>query len=77
MLDEPSLGLAPLLVEQIFKIISDIHKEGTTILLVEQKAYLALELAQRGYVIETGQIILSGTTSELLRNEYVKNAYLG
>lgn len=77
MLDEPSLGLAPLLVEQIFKIISDIHKEGTTILLVEQKAYLALELAQRGYVIETGQIILSGTTRELLSNEYVKNAYLG
>lgn len=77
MLDEPSLGLAPLLVEQIFKIISDIHREGTTILIVEQKAYLALELAQRGYVIETGNIILEGSTEELLRNEYVKNAYLG
>lgn len=77
MLDEPSLGLAPLLVEQIFKIINDIHKEGTTILIVEQKAYLALELAQRGYVLETGSIVLSGTTKELMQNEYVKNAYLG
>lgn len=77
LLDEPSLGLAPLLVEQIFEIISDIHKEGTTVLIVEQKAYLALELAQRGYVIETGKIILSGSTKELLNNEHVKNAYLG
>ncbi len=77
LLDEPSLGLAPLLVEEIFQIISDIHKNGTTVLIVEQKAYLALELAQRGYVIETGKIVLSGSTKELFNNEHVKNAYLG
>ncbi len=77
LLDEPSLGLAPLLVEQIFHIIKEIHAEGTTVMLVEQKAYMALKLAQRGYVLENGELALEGTTEELLKNEYVKNAYLG
>lgn len=77
LLDEPSLGLAPLLVEQIFEIVRSIHGEGTTILIVEQKAFLALELAQRGYVLETGRIVLEGTTEELRENSYVKEAYLG
>ena len=77
LLDEPSLGLAPLLVEQIFHIIKEIHAEGTTVMLVEQKACMALKLAQRGYVLENGELALEGTTEELLKNEYVKNAYLG
>ena len=77
LMDEPSLGLAPLLVEQIFEIVRSIHGEGTTILIVEQKAFLALELAQRGYVLETGRIVLEGTTEELRENSYVKEAYLG
>ena len=77
LLDEPSLGLAPLLVEQIFHIIKEIHEEGTTVMLVEQKAYMALKLAQRGYVLENGELALEGTTEELLKNDYVKNAYLG
>lgn len=77
LLDEPSLGLAPLLVEQIFHIIKEIYEEGTTVMLVEQKAYMALKLAQRGYVLENGELALEGTTEELLKNDYVKNAYLG
>ena len=77
LLDEPSLGLAPLLVEQIFHIIKEIHEEGTTVMLVEQKAYMALKLAQWGYVLENGELALEGTTEELLKNDYVKNAYLG
>lgn len=76
-LDEPSLGLAPLLVEIIFEIIKAIHREGTTVFLVEQKAYLALKLAERGYVLENGLLALSGSTQQLMQNEHVKNAYLG
>ena len=77
MLDEPSMGLAPILVEQIFDIIKDLHKAGTTILLVEQNAQAALSVADRGYVLETGRIVTSGTGDELLINEAVKAAYLG
>ena len=77
MLDEPSMGLAPILVEQIFDIIKNLHKAGTTILLVEQNAQAALSVADRGYVLETGTIALSGTGEELLKNESVREAYLG
>lgn len=77
MLDEPSMGLAPILVEQIFDIIKSLHKNGTTILLVEQNAQMALSIADRGYVLETGKIVASGTGAELLKNEAVKKAYLG
>ncbi|MCK5722834.1 MAG: ABC transporter ATP-binding protein, partial [Gammaproteobacteria bacterium] len=75
--DEPSLGLAPLLVETIFEMLEQINAQGTTILLVEQNALMALELAQRAYVMETGQITLSGTGKELAENEAVRKAYLG
>lgn len=77
MLDEPSLGLAPFLVQQIFKIISDINSQGTTILLVEQNAFQALHIAGRGYVLETGRVVLEDRASALLANEDVKRAYLG
>ncbi len=77
MLDEPSMGLAPILVEQIFDIIQELHKSGTTILLVEQNALMALSIADRGYVLETGEIVLSAPASELMSNEAVKAAYLG
>ena len=77
MLDEPSMGLAPILVEQIFDIIKDLHRSGTTILLVEQNAQMALSVADRAYVLETGKIILSGTGKELAASEEVKKAYLG
>lgn len=77
MLDEPSMGLAPILVEQIFEIIRDLHKAGTTILLVEQNARMALSVANRGYVLETGKIVATGTGADLLSNEAVKKAYLG
>ena len=77
MLDEPSMGLAPILVEQIFEIIKSLNKEGTTILLVEQNAQMALSIANRGYVLETGHITLSGTGEELSQSEDVKKAYLG
>ena len=77
MLDEPSMGLAPILVEQIFDIIRQLHKAGTTILLVEQNARMALSVADRGYVLETGKIVATGTGDELLRDEAVKKAYLG
>ena len=77
MLDEPSMGLAPLLVEQIFDIIKTLHNAGTTILLVEQNAGMALEIADRAYVLETGRIILSGTGAELSQSEEIKKAYLG
>ena len=77
MLDEPSMGLAPLLVEQIFAIIKELNDSGTTILLVEQNARMALGVADKGYVLETGKIITSGTGIELLDNEIVKKAYLG
>ena len=77
MLDEPSMGLAPILVEQIFDIIQELHKAGTTILLVEQNAQMALSVADRGYVLETGKIVATGTGDDLLHNEAVKKAYLG
>ena len=77
MLDEPSMGLAPILVEQVFDIISELHKAGTTILLVEQNAEMALSIADRAYVMETGRITLSGTGKELAASEEVQKAYLG
>ena len=77
LLDEPSLGLAPIMVSKIFKTIQQISSEGITILLVEQNAHVALKLSHRGYVIESGQIALSGKSQELLNNEKVKHAYLG
>lgn len=77
LLDEPSMGLAPIIVKEIFTIIQDINKSGTTILLVEQNANMALSIANRAYVIETGRIILKGKASDLLNDESVKKAYLG
>ena len=77
MLDEPSMGLAPILVDQIFDIIRQLHKAGTTILLVEQNARKALQIADRAYVLETGKITLSGTGAELASSDAVKKAYLG
>ena len=77
MLDEPSMGLAPILVEQIFDIIENLHKAGTTILLVEQNAQAALSVADRGYVLETGKIVTTGTGAELLASPAIKKAYLG
>jgi len=77
MFDEPSLGLAPILVADIFKIIQRIKKEGVTVLVVEQNTNHTLEICDRGYVLENGRIVLSGTGQELLDNEHVKQAYLG
>ena len=77
MLDEPSMGLAPILVEQIFDIIRSLHKAGTTILLVEQNAQAALSVADRGYVLETGKVVTTGTGAELLASPIIKKAYLG
>jgi branched-chain amino acid transport system ATP-binding protein len=77
LLDEPSMGLAPLLMMSMFKALKEINAEGTTILLVEQNARLALQFAQRGYVIETGRLVMSGASRELLENPDVKKAYLG
>ncbi len=77
LLDEPSMGLAPILVEGIFNTIKDINKEGTTILLVEQNALMALSIAQRGYVLQTGQIVLQDSAENLQHNEMVQKAYLG
>ena len=77
LLDEPSLGLSPLLVQQIFGIIQDINAQGMTILLVEQNALQALSIANRGYVLQTGRVVLSGSSSELSSNETVRKAYLG
>ena len=77
MLDEPSMGLAPILVEQIFDIIKELHAAGTTILLVEQNAQAALSVADRAYVLETGRISLSGTGAELMASDQVRRAYLG
>jgi len=76
-LDEPSMGLAPLLVKEIFKIVKDINKAGTTILLVEQNASMALQIANRAYVMETGSIVLTGTGTELMQSDGIKKAYLG
>ncbi len=77
LLDEPSMGLAPILVEQIFSIIQDINKQGTTVLLVEQNALMALAIAQRGYVLQTGTILLADDAASLMNNEMVRKAYLG
>ena len=77
MFDEPSLGLAPVVVEQIAEIIQKLHKSGTTILLNEQNAHMALLLADRAYVLETGRVVLEGKGAELLKNEHVQKAYLG
>jgi branched-chain amino acid transport system ATP-binding protein len=77
MLDEPSMGLAPLLVERIFDLLADIHRQGTTILLVEQNAHMALNLADRGYVLESGEITLEDRAETLLGNDAVRKAYLG
>lgn len=77
MLDEPSMGLSPLLVNQVFDIIKEIHKEGTTILLVEQNANKSLAISDRAYVLETGNIVLTGTGKELLESDKIKKAYLG
>ena len=77
MLDEPSMGLAPILVQQIFDIIEELHKAGTTILLVEQNAEMALKIADRAYVLESGRIKLSGTGAELAQSDEIKKAYLG
>ena len=77
LLDEPSLGLAPLVVEEIYRTIRTLHEQGTTILLVEQNAMGALEIAERGYVLETGRIVLSGKASELMEHDDVQRAYLG
>jgi branched-chain amino acid transport system ATP-binding protein len=77
LLDEPSMGLAPVLVEQIFDTIAEVNRQGTTILLVEQNAAMALSIAHRGYVLETGRIVLSGTAADLGENAEVRRAYLG
>lgn len=77
LMDEPSLGLSPILCQEIAKIIKDVHKEGRTIVLVEQNARLALALAQKGYVLETGRIVLEGDAEDLRENEEVKKTYLG
>lgn len=77
MMDEPSLGLAPIIVQGVFDIIREIHSQGVTILLIEQNANMALKAADLGYVMETGQITLSGSGSELAANEEIKAAYLG
>ena len=77
LMDEPSMGLSPLFVGEVFKIIEEIKKTGTTVLLVEQNAKKALEVADRAYVLETGKIVLSGDAKDLMNNEAVKKAYLG
>jgi branched-chain amino acid transport system ATP-binding protein len=77
LLDEPSMGLAPVLVEQIFDTIGAVNRQGTTILLVEQNAAMALSIAHRGYVLETGSVVLAGTAAELSENAEVRRAYLG
>ncbi len=77
MLDEPSLGLAPKIVKRVMKVVSEIREEGVTILLVEQNAKISLEISDRGYVLETGRVVLEGGSEELLRNEHVRRAYLG
>ncbi len=77
LLDEPSLGLAPLIVQQVFRIVADIRKRGTTVLLVEQNAHMALSVADRGYVLETGRLLVSGKPADLWDNDDVRAAYLG
>jgi len=77
LFDEPSLGLAPTIVETTFAIIADIRRQGTTVLMVEQNAYLALGMADRAYVLETGRIVLSGAAADLMADDHVRRAYLG
>ena len=77
MLDEPSMGLSPILVQEIFSIIQDVNKAGTTILLVEQNAHMALSIAHRAYVLETGRVVMEGAAKDLLENDDVRKAYLG
>ncbi len=77
LLDEPSMGLAPILVEQIFDIIRDINRQGITILVVEQNALMALGIADRGYILQTGRVVLNDVASRLIENPDVKRAYLG
>jgi branched-chain amino acid transport system ATP-binding protein len=77
MMDEPSLGLAPLLVSQIFEITEQIHKKGVTVLLIEQNVFHALKACTRAYVMETGRIVLQGSGNELMKDEHIKTAYLG
>ena len=77
LLDEPSMGLAPIFIQEIFDIVQDIQQQGTTVLLIEQNATKALSIADRGYVLETGKIVLSGTGQELLASDDVRKAYLG
>jgi branched-chain amino acid transport system ATP-binding protein len=77
LLDEPSLGLAPLIVQQVYGVIADIRRQGTTVLLVEQNAHMALSVADRGYVLETGRLVVQGKPEELWDNEDVRTAYLG
>jgi branched-chain amino acid transport system ATP-binding protein len=77
LMDEPSLGLAPLVVEEIFRIIAELHRDGTTILLVEQNAHMALQVAQHFYLIEQGQITFSGNPGALAEDEVIRRAYLG
>ena len=77
MLDEPSLGLSPVFVEKVSEIIQEIHLAGTTILLVEQNAFLALKMSARSYVLEVGQVATSGLSADLMQNDYIRNAYLG
>lgn len=77
LMDEPSMGLAPVLVDQIFDVIKELNQKGTTILLVEQNALMALSIAHRAYVLQTGSIVLSGKASDVVNDESVKKAYLG
>ena len=77
LLDEPSMGLAPIFIKEIFSIIESIQKQGTTVLLIEQNAKMALQIATRGYVLETGKVVLSGSGEELLASDEVQKAYLG
>ena len=77
LLDEPSMGLAPLMMKSVFDALRDINQEGTTILLVEQNARMALQFAKRGYVLENGNVVLEGASKDLLNNPLVKSAYLG
>jgi branched-chain amino acid transport system ATP-binding protein len=77
LLDEPSLGLAPILVREIFEIIQEINREGTTILLVEQNVHMGLKVSQKGYILETGEIVLSGSSRELQSNDEIRRSYLG
>ena len=77
LLDEPSMGLSPILVDQIFSIIREINQQGTTVLLVEQNALMALSVANRGYVLQTGEIVLADDAKKLIKNDMVRKAYLG